>query len=98
MLEDVLCRPGRQYAALHSLTSRFGELRARRRLREQPSPLRPPRAGPSRVVKNSWGCRYVAPDGEQMLMVRGLEPPPPRQINIVRNWFEELKQRVPTGR
>ncbi len=23
---------------------------------------------------------------------------PPTQINVVLNWFEELKQRVPTGR
>ena len=39
----------------------------------------------------------IAADGERMLMIRGTEPDPPSQINVVLNWFEELKQRVPTG-
>ena len=36
----------------------------------------------------------VAPDGS-FVMVRGDRQPPPRRINIVLNWFEELKQKVP---
>jgi hypothetical protein len=32
-----------------------------------------------------------------MLLIRGTRPDPPRQINVILNWFEELKQRVPTG-
>ena len=38
----------------------------------------------------------VTPDGQQFPMVR------PKidvtRINVILNWFEELKQRVPTGR
>ncbi len=42
----------------------------------------------------SWD---IVADGERMLMLRGTEPDRPKQINVVLNWFEELKQRVPTG-
>ena len=44
----------------------------------------------------------MSPDGERLLMVfpadrpDGGEPVRP-QINIVLNWFEELKERVPTN-
>jgi hypothetical protein len=32
-------------------------------------------------------------------MLEPLEPPQPAtQINVVLNWFEELKQKVPTGK
>jgi len=46
----------------------------------------------------------VAPDGRFLanLRVTGGEvddtAPPRPQINIVLNWFEELKERLPTGR
>ncbi len=47
---------------------------------------------------NHLGATWdIAPDGERMLMIRGTEPAPPRQINVLINWFEELKERVPTG-
>ena len=42
----------------------------------------------------------IAPDGERFLMIdtnRGAAAAAPR-INIILNWFEELKERVPTGR
>jgi serine/threonine-protein kinase len=40
----------------------------------------------------------VSPDGQRFLMVKTLEQEPPiSQINVVLNWFEELKQKVPTG-
>ena len=40
----------------------------------------------------------VAPDGQRFLMIReGGPDSEPNQINVVLNWFEELKQRVPTG-
>ncbi len=39
----------------------------------------------------------IAPDGERMLMIRVAAPAQPNQINVVLNWFEELKERVPTG-
>ena len=38
----------------------------------------------------------VSPDGQRFLMVKeGGSEPPPSQINVVINWFEELKRRVP---
>ena len=36
----------------------------------------------------------VSPDGQRFLMIK--ESPP--QLNVVLNWFEELKRRVPTGK
>jgi len=41
----------------------------------------------------------VAPDGQRFLMVKPSESAEgaPTQINVVLNWFEELKRRVPTG-
>ena len=47
----------------------------------------------------NWMKPYdVAPDGQRFLLVRKEEGSDPTQINVVLNWFEELKQRVPTGR
>ena len=42
----------------------------------------------------------IHPDGKRFLMIRRPDAPPaagakPRKINVVLNWFEELKQRVP---
>ena len=41
----------------------------------------------------------VSPDGRRFLMVKPTEQAQaaPTQINVVLNWFEELKRRVPTG-
>jgi Tol biopolymer transport system component len=39
----------------------------------------------------------VAPDGERFLMIKHAEPLEAAPINIVLNWFEELKRLVPTG-
>ncbi|MCH8269095.1 MAG: hypothetical protein IH846_16440, partial [Acidobacteria bacterium] len=41
----------------------------------------------------------VTPDGQRFLMIQATErqQPTATQINVVLNWFEELKQRVPTG-
>ncbi len=40
----------------------------------------------------------VTPDGQRFVMVQeGGSDSAPTQINVVLNWFEELKQRVPTG-
>ena len=48
---------------------------------------------------NSWD---VSPDGKRFLMIKELASAgeasaagPPRRINVVLNWFEELNQRVP---
>jgi len=41
----------------------------------------------------------VSSDGQRFLMVKTLEQEQPiSQINIVLNWFEELKQKVPAGK
>jgi serine/threonine-protein kinase len=41
----------------------------------------------------------VSPDGQRFLMIKPSEAgEAPTQINVVLNWFEELKQRVPTGK
>ena len=38
-------------------------------------------------------------DGQRFLMIQNVEPEQPAtQINVVLNWFEELKRRVPVGR
>jgi eukaryotic-like serine/threonine-protein kinase len=54
-------------------------------------------AGGSNAFIGNWD---VSPDGKRFIMIRpaGLIPSAgggPRKINIVLNWFEELKQRVP---
>ena len=38
----------------------------------------------------------IAPDGQRFLMVKRGEESLPTQINVVLNWAEELKQKVPT--
>ena len=43
------------------------------------------------------GTTYdVAPDGERFLVVKRADNAQPYVV-VVLNWFEELKQRVPTG-
>jgi hypothetical protein len=41
----------------------------------------------------------VSPDGQRFLMLKPSEQAggAPTQINVVLNWFEELKRRVPAG-
>jgi len=41
----------------------------------------------------------VSPDGQRFLMLKvSDQSQAPAQINVVLNWFEELKQKVPTGK
>jgi Tol biopolymer transport system component len=41
----------------------------------------------------------VSQDGQRFLMLKATEQGQgPSQINVVLNWFEELKQKVPTGK
>jgi hypothetical protein len=42
----------------------------------------------------------VSPDGQRFLMLKPAEATEgaPTQINVVLNWFEELKRRVPPGK
>ncbi len=39
----------------------------------------------------------VAPDGRLLMVRLSEEETSLRQINVVLNWFDELKQRVPSG-
>ncbi len=41
----------------------------------------------------------ISPDGQRFLMIMPVEQQQPAtQINVVLNWFEELKQKVPAGK
>jgi len=40
----------------------------------------------------------VSPDGQRFLMLKSAEEATPTQINVVLNWFEELKQKAPPGK
>jgi ribosomal protein L21E len=53
---------------------------------------------PRLLYEGKFGPGVVAPDG-RFLMVQAVEPEQPAtKINLVLNWTEELKQRVPTGK
>jgi hypothetical protein len=44
------------------------------------------------------GVTYdVTPDGQRFLMIREAPTEQATQINVVVNWFEELKRRIPVG-
>ena len=51
-----------------------------------------------RLLRGSvpMGSYDVTADGRHFLMIKAL-PPAPTQINVVVNWFEELKRLVPTN-
>jgi Tol biopolymer transport system component len=55
----------------------------------------------SNAAAGSWVADYsIALDGQRFLMLKPKEQQQqtePTQINVVLNWFEELKHRVPTG-
>ncbi len=48
------------------------------------------------TLSNSTPNYDVTADGQKFLMLKTTAPP--AQINVVVNWFEELKQKVPTGK
>ena len=49
---------------------------------------------------NVPGVSYdVAPDGQRFMMLEeSAKQPPTTRLNVVLNWFEELKRRAPAGR
>jgi Tol biopolymer transport system component len=55
--------------------------------------------GPYRPTNASIPGYDVSPDGQRFLMVKQDVPATSAatEINVVLNWFEELKRRVPTG-
>jgi Tol biopolymer transport system component len=54
--------------------------------------------GPYVPTPRSFPDYDVSPDGQRFLMLRATDQAPPNQINVVLNWFEELKQKVPAGK
>jgi len=47
---------------------------------------------------NVQGYSYdVMPNGERFLLLEEVDPVPPTQINLVLDWFEELRHLVPSG-
>jgi eukaryotic-like serine/threonine-protein kinase len=55
--------------------------------------------GPYVPTPRSFQDYDVSPDGQRFLMLKASEQSQgPVQINVVLNWFEELKQKVPTGK
>jgi len=53
--------------------------------------------GPYLPTGASFPYYDVSPDGQRFLMLKpvDLQTPVPTQINVILNWFEELKQKVP---
>jgi serine/threonine protein kinase len=51
--------------------------------------------GPYQSLSTSTPNYDVSADGQRFLMLKSTEQP--AQINVVLNWFEELKQKVPSG-
>ncbi|MHC4594440.1 MAG: protein kinase domain-containing protein [Planctomycetota bacterium] len=49
--------------------------------------------------ESSWcSANYdITPDGKRFIMIKPEEGSEPTQVNIVLNWFEELKRLAPTG-
>jgi serine/threonine-protein kinase len=55
--------------------------------------------GPYIPTPRSFPDYDVSPDGQRFLMLRAPDQSQgPAQINVVLNWFEELKQKVPAGK
>jgi hypothetical protein len=56
--------------------------------------------GPYVATTGTFPNYDVSPDGQRFLMLKPTESAEaaPTQINVVLNWFEELKQKVPTGK
>jgi Tol biopolymer transport system component/predicted Ser/Thr protein kinase len=55
--------------------------------------------GPYVPTPRSFPDYDVSPDGQRFLMLKANEQAQaPAQINVVLNWFEELKQKVPVGK
>lgn len=58
---------------------------------------------PHTLFEGKWGVTFpfrdydVTPDDQHFIMLRTEEPPDQRvtKLNVVLNWFEELKRRAP---
>ncbi len=48
---------------------------------------------------NIFGVEYdVSPDGQRFLLLKPIEESSLTQLNVVTNWFEELKRKVDGGK
>ena len=61
-----------------------------------------PRGGAETSVRGGfqrcWGRSYdVTEDGQRFLVLEDARPATVTKLNVVVNWFEELKRLVPTG-
>ncbi|OFV96738.1 MAG: hypothetical protein A3H28_01605 [Acidobacteria bacterium RIFCSPLOWO2_02_FULL_61_28] len=56
--------------------------------------------GPYQLAQLTGAQYDVSPDGQRFLMLKPVESKAgaPTQINVVLNWFEELKAKVPVGK
>ncbi len=53
---------------------------------------------PRLLFQGEFGAGDIAPDDQRFLMVQSVEPEQPAtKIDLVLNWFDELKQKVPPG-
>jgi len=65
-------------------------------IRDRPKMLFEGQYVPSLATMHNYD---VSPDSQRFLMVKDSEQAPlTTQINVVLNWFEELKQKVPIGK
>jgi len=88
--QELFYRTGNKMMAVEIMTQPSFGLGNPRMLFEGPYALSP-------GVSSNYD---VSPDGQRFLMLKPNEQTQssPTQINIVLNWFEELKQKVPTGK
>ena len=62
------------------------------------SPSRPLLLFEGTYLSNPWDANYsVTPDGQRFVMIQVEQQQGRNQINVVLNWFEELKRLVPTN-
>ncbi len=50
---------------------------------------------PKVASPQNFGGYDVRPDGQRFVFAIPLEEPRPREIRVVLNWFEELKEKLP---
>ena len=57
----------------------------------------PPREVLDRLKLRAVGYQHILPDGRHVMIQAGEDEGDIKQVNVVFNWFEELKAKVPTG-
>ena len=54
-------------------------------------------SGPYRQTRVGLSNYDISPDGTYFVMIETNPDAEPTRANVILNWFEDLKQRVPTG-